>query len=106
MNKWTTDQAEYEVLLARIADIADKKGYRLNPNQERVMKVLGLMTNNFVASGEYFCPCKQSHPLDTSADATCPCPPWEEEIAKNGHCRCQLFFAAGELLPGENKAND
>ena len=93
MNQWTTHKAEYEAAIGRIEEIAGQKGFSLNPNQERVMKVVGLMTNNFVETGRYFCPCKQSRPLDPERDVTCPCPSWEAEIAKDGHCRCQLFYA-------------
>ena len=64
----------------------------INPDNERVQKVLGLMTENMVSSGKLFCPCKQSHPLNPAKDVICPCPAWKKEIAKDGHCFCRLFF--------------
>ena len=92
MNKWTTHTAEYEDTLQRVSVIAEKSGYILNPNGERVKKVVGLMTENFVQTGKYFCPCKQSHPLNPEVDVLCPCPTWKEEIKEVGHCFCDLFY--------------
>jgi ferredoxin-thioredoxin reductase catalytic subunit len=92
MNSWTTHESEYKAILDEMARLASQKGYILNKDEERVRKVVGLMTENFVNAGKYYCPCKQSHPLDPSKDAVCSCPPWEEEIAKDGHCFCRLFF--------------
>ena len=82
----------YNKNLKRIVKIANSKGYILNPDQERRKKVLGLMTMNFNEFGKYYCPCKQSHPLDPEKDVICPCAPWQEEVAKDGNCFCKLFF--------------
>ncbi len=92
MNQWTTHTEEYEKTLSIVSKIAVKKGYILNPDKERMEKVVGLMTENFVNFGKYYCPCKQSHPLNTETDTQCPCQPWEEEIAKDGNCFCKLFY--------------
>jgi ferredoxin-thioredoxin reductase catalytic subunit len=83
----------YEVNLERIQSIADEAGYVLNPDEERVKKVMGLMTRNHLEFGAYYCPCKQSHPLNPDQDILCPCPTLEEEVAKEGHCFCRLFCA-------------
>lgn len=82
----------YEVNLKRIERIAERKGYRLNNNGERIAKVVGLMTMNFLEHGKYYCPCKQSEPLDEKQDVLCPCPVLDEEVMKDGHCFCKLFF--------------
>ncbi|NQU05668.1 MAG: hypothetical protein HQ568_06210 [Calditrichaeota bacterium] len=92
MNQWTTHTTEYEETLSRVSVIAEKNGYILNPDVERMKKVVGLMTENFVQAGKYFCPCKQSHPLNTESDALCPCSEWKEEIEEVGHCFCRLFY--------------
>jgi ferredoxin-thioredoxin reductase catalytic subunit len=75
-----------------MAGVARQGGYALNPDKARVAKVLGLMTENLVATGKPYCPCKQSDPLNPLADATCPCPNWKEEIKRDGHCFCRLFY--------------
>ena len=80
MNQWTTHTTEYEEILSRVSVIAEKNGYVLNPDVERAKKVVGLMTENFVQADKYYCPCKQSHPLNTETDVVCPCPEWKEEI--------------------------
>ena len=76
-----------------MSSIARKSDIVLTPDVSRVEKVIGLMTENMIKGGKRFCPCKQSHPLDTDKDVLCPCPTWKEEIVKEGHCFCRLFFA-------------
>jgi len=98
-NEWTTHPAKYEALLKRMASVAKKNGYVLNPDKARVEKVLGLMAENLVETGKPYCPCKQSEPIDLKKDVRCPCPTWKQEIAKDGHCFCRLFYrvrAAGK----------
>jgi ferredoxin-thioredoxin reductase catalytic subunit len=92
MNEWTTLDIEYGTLLKRMVRLAAQSGYTLNTDKERIAKVVGLMTNNLVAAGKPYCPCKQSHPLDPHNDVVCPCLEWREEISKDGHCFCRLFY--------------
>jgi ferredoxin-thioredoxin reductase catalytic subunit len=92
MNQWTTHTEKYAETLARVRAIADDNGFVINPDAGRVEKVVGLMTENFVSAGDYYCPCKQSHPLDASTDVVCPCPEWKDEIAADGNCFCRLFY--------------
>ncbi|MBE0432609.1 ferredoxin:thioredoxin reductase [candidate division WOR-3 bacterium] len=93
-NKWDAivGTPEYNENLARIRKIAGQQGHLLNPDEERIRKVVGLMTMNNNEFGKYYCPCKQNHPLDPAKDVLCPCPGMEEEIAKDGHCFCKLFY--------------
>ncbi len=88
------DQREYEANLRRVKGVAGEKGYALNADEERVKKVVGLMTRNYLEFGKYYCPCKQSHPLEPEKDVLCPCAELEEEVAKDGHCYCRLFYSA------------
>jgi len=83
----------YEINLGRLSTLARERGFVLNPDPARVKKVVGLMTENFLAVGEYICPCKQEHkPAQKGTDKTCPCPEWLDEIARDGQCFCKLFF--------------
>jgi len=93
-NSWDSviDTEEYNNTLNRSREIAERTGTSLNPDEERVQKVIGLMTMNYTAAGDYFCPCKQSHPLDTKKDVLCPCPEIKQEIDTDGMCFCKLFF--------------
>ncbi|HIE05820.1 MAG TPA: ferredoxin:thioredoxin reductase [bacterium (Candidatus Stahlbacteria)] len=86
----------YKENYKRLAKIAAEKGYIFNPDKERVNKVIGLMTNNFREFGKYYCPCKQSHPLDPNKDPICPCVELDEEVARDGQCYCRLFFKGSE----------
>jgi peptide deformylase len=92
MNQWTTHLVDYENLMEYLRRMAVRNGYVLNPDQERVEKVVGLMTENLVTAGRRFCPCKQTHPLDQNKDVVCRCATWEAEIEKEGHCFCRLFY--------------
>ncbi|UCD19396.1 MAG: ferredoxin:thioredoxin reductase [candidate division WOR-3 bacterium] len=93
-NKWdpVVGTEEYNENLVRINKIAQENGYVLNSDRERLRKVVGLMTMNKIEFGDYYCPCKQSHPLDVQKDVLCPCPEMKNEIAKDNHCFCQLFY--------------
>jgi len=91
MPQFEEDEA-YRANFRRLEDIAGQKGLIFNPDLERVNKVVGLMTRNFKDFGDYFCPCKQSHPLDASKDTLCPCREIDEEIAAEGNCFCRLFY--------------
>ena len=85
---------KYDRNLARLQKIADARELALNPDQARVQKVVGLMTENYEQHGDYFCPCKQENdPPVRGTDPLCPCPEVQEEITANGHCDCRLFFA-------------
>lgn len=84
---------EYEKNLARVETIAKEKGLVLNPDKARVQKVVGLMTDNYSAVGEYVCPCKQQYkPPVKGQDILCPCPQIDKEVADDGHCFCRLFY--------------
>jgi ferredoxin-thioredoxin reductase catalytic subunit len=83
----------YENNVKRLELFAAEKGWILNPDPERVKKVVGLMTGNFEQHGAYYCPCKQSGDVPRiGEDVICPCPEAEAEIEKEGHCFCRLFF--------------
>lgn len=87
-------KTSYQLNKQRLANIAGKKGYVFNPDGMRVRKVIRLMTANHIEYGKYYCPCKQSHPLDPRRDVLCPCPSLAAEIKKKGRCFCRLFYAA------------
>ena len=90
----------YEKNLIRLKEIAEKRELVLNPDQVRLQKVIGLMTENFEAVGEYVCPCKQTNkPPIKGKDILCPCPNMMDEIARDGYCHCRLFFHRKWPLP-------
>ena len=87
----------YQVNLQRLGAIAIENGFVLNPNEERVMKVVGMMAQNYELAEEWVCPCKQTvKPAEKGKDTVCPCPEWKEEIKTNGHCFCKLFYSSSK----------
>ncbi|UCF69879.1 MAG: hypothetical protein JSW49_06670 [candidate division WOR-3 bacterium] len=93
-NKWdpVVGTNEYKKNLRRIRKIAEENGYAINSDQKRPRKIVGLMTMNKIEFGKYYCPCKQSHLLDIQKDVPCPCPEMKDEIVKDNHCFCKLFY--------------
>lgn len=88
MNLSDTDRANIE----RARQVGEKLGLVLNPDMARTLKVATLLARNFAQYGKYYCPCKQSEPLDPERDVVCPCPTLKEELAKDGHCFCRLYY--------------
>jgi ferredoxin-thioredoxin reductase catalytic subunit len=85
---------EYIKNLHRVEKYAKENNLILNPDKARVDKVVTLMTENYKATNEYICPCKQTtKPPVAGVDTLCPCPEIMNEIKEKGHCFCQLFFA-------------
>ncbi|MBD3370036.1 hypothetical protein GF402_06715 [Candidatus Fermentibacteria bacterium] len=85
--------SDYEKNLSRLSVVAEAHGLIFNPDGERVEKVVGLMTDNMRNHGLYFCPCKRENdPPKVNVDPVCPCIELSEEIAKDGHCFCRLFY--------------
>ena len=72
--------------------IADRLGYVLNPDEAHLGRLAEHLAKNKAEHGRYFCPCKQSYPLETDRDPVCPCSTFRDEIAGQGHCECALFF--------------
>lgn len=87
---------KYNKNIERIEKLAESQGFILNPDKERLKKVVGLMTMNHNEFGKYYCPCKQNHPLDPDKDILCPCPELKDEVIKDGHCFCKLFYSKQE----------
>jgi ferredoxin-thioredoxin reductase catalytic subunit len=68
---------------------AEKRGYKLNPNEEILMTVVKGLANNWSKYGKPFCPCRLEK-------VVCPCKYLEDEIKEMGHCHCQLFIKGEE----------
>ena len=93
-----------KVNIERARKVGAELSYVLNPDTKRALKIANLLAKNEEQSGKRYCPCKQSHPIDLEQDAVCPCSDVDEEIARDGHCHCWLFFKkpAEEKKPCEN----
>jgi len=89
--------------IERARKVGEGLGYVLNPDLERTLKVSNLLARSFAEFGKYYCPCKQSHPLDPAKDVLCPCPTIHDEVAKDGHCFCRLFFKKPGAKPAAGR---
>lgn len=83
----------YEKNLERLQTVALTKGLRLNADNSRLEKVIGMMTDNFSQHGLHYCPCKQQNDIpQPKVDVTCPCENLNKEIEAQGHCKCRVFY--------------
>jgi len=81
-----------KVTLDYLKKVADRFGYVLNPDEKGLDRISRYMTENKVKFGKYYCPCKQHYPVDRKADPVCPCEDFNDEIKRDGHCECHVFF--------------
>jgi len=83
---------DFENLKKECEQYALSQGYKLNPNEmitSGVIKGLLIRKENF---GEIYCPCrKMSGDKEEDKKIVCPCIYHKDEIAKDGHCFCNLF---------------
>lgn len=73
---------------------SEKRGYRLNPDPERVKELIEETAQNYVEFGARYCPCMTKRLTgDKKADARriCPCIWHKEDIRQFGTCYCGLF---------------
>ncbi len=77
-----------------LLEYASKRGYKLNPDQEMLERIIKGMIKIEENKGQRYCPCRLVTG-DKAADEKiiCPCVYHEQEIAEHGHCHCYLFFA-------------
>ena len=86
------EEKDIKNLIKKNEEYAKSKGFKLNPNSAIVLGV----TNGLLARkenfGEIYCPCrKMTGNKKEDKRIICPCVYHEDEIAKDGHCFCNLF---------------
>lgn len=74
-------------------DHAQMKGFLLQPNKTIRQAILkGLVMRN-ARFGHPYCPCRSlSKDEGENKKIVCPCAYHEEEIGKEGSCKCKLFL--------------
>jgi ferredoxin-thioredoxin reductase catalytic subunit len=71
---------------------AAENGFNLNPNEKIVAGIVNGIFLNEQKHGEKYCPCRRVTGDKTEdAKKICPCVWHKDEIAKDGHCLCNLF---------------
>jgi len=86
------EEKDIENLRKECEQYAESQGYKLNPNEMITSGIIrGLLTRkeNF---GEIYCPCRKvAGNKEEDKKIICPCIYHKDEIAKDGHCFCNLF---------------
>ena len=71
---------------------AKKSGFRLNPNEKVVEAIINGLLRNEGKHGARYCPCRLvSGNKEEDKKNVCPCVYHKDEIARDGHCHCNLF---------------
>ncbi|HQK63797.1 MAG TPA: ferredoxin-thioredoxin reductase catalytic domain-containing protein [Candidatus Staskawiczbacteria bacterium] len=71
---------------------AAENGFHLNPNEKIVAGIVNGIFLNEQKHGEKYCPCRRvSGDKEEDSKKICPCVWHKDEIAKDGHCLCNLF---------------
>lgn len=72
---------------------AESKGFALNPDEGILSAVIKALAKNQEEKGKPYCPCRAlTGSEEEDAKNVCPCAFHLEEIEKDGHCKCRLFF--------------
>lgn len=74
--------------LEDVKKIAVEKKWKLNPDPKKLDGLLQAENKLKEKFGEYYCPCK----IKRIPENVCPCKDSPQEIAKDGHCHCGMFY--------------
>jgi len=71
---------------------AKENGFKLNPDESAVGRVMKGLLANEQKYGKKYCPCRRiSGNAESDAKNICPCVYHRAELEKDGHCLCMLF---------------
>ncbi len=71
---------------------AKSQGFQLNPNTAVVDNICKALIKNQENHGARYCPCRMiTGDKEKDKANICPCIYHKDEIAKDGHCHCNLF---------------
>lgn len=86
------DELEQEILKSS-KSYAESKGFKLNPDEKMLGLVIKGLASNKKEKGEFYCPCRAiTGNREEDLKNVCPCAFHLEEIEKDGHCKCRLFY--------------
>ena len=89
----TDTTKEEEEMLRWAKEYARKNGLILNADEKQLGTVIRWLVRNRTRFGKAYCPCRlRSGDEEKDAGIVCPCIFHEDEIAKDGHCHCNLFY--------------
>jgi ferredoxin-thioredoxin reductase catalytic chain len=86
----TTSEDE---ILALAERYSRENGWMLNPDRKTLTAVIQGLTRNEERFGERYCLCRlRSGDEGKDRAIICPCVYHRDEIEKDGHCHCQLYY--------------
>lgn len=86
------ENKKIEELVKNSEKHAEANGFKLNPDQKVVERVVNGLLKNKEKYGKIYCPCRRITGNRTDdKKITCPCIYHKDEIAKDGKCFCGLF---------------
>ena len=84
---------EFLDLLKQSQEYADKAGLKLNPNEKVLAGILNGLLRNKKFKGDIYCPCRTvTGNKEEDKKIACPCIYHLDEVKKDGHCKCTLFW--------------
>jgi len=82
-----------EKVLADSREHAEKEGFALNPDGQIVNVLMKSLARNEREKGKRYCPCRVlTGSREEDDKIVCPCAYHKEEVERDGHCKCRLFF--------------
>ncbi|MCX6721566.1 MAG: ferredoxin:thioredoxin reductase [Candidatus Staskawiczbacteria bacterium] len=82
----------FEEIIQPYKKHAEENGFQLNPNEKIVEGIMAGLGKNQEKHGERYCPCRRvTGDKEADKKIICPCIYHKDEIAKDGHCFCNLF---------------
>jgi thioredoxin len=89
----TKNSESMEEIIKNYQTYAEKNGFKLNPDREVVKRLIKGLLENEKKFGARYCPCRRvSGNPEQDKPKICPCQWHKEEIERDGHCFCRLFY--------------
>ncbi len=84
---------EEEEMLKWAKGYAKKHGWTLNTDEKQLKTVIRGLVRNKKKFGRPYCPCRiRSGDEEKDLAIECPCVYHKDEISKEGHCHCNLYY--------------
>lgn len=82
-----------EEILKPYKEHAEKEGFKLNPDEKSLERIMQGLLRNQEKYGQKYCPCRRvTGDKENDKKIICPCIYHKDEVAKDGNCLCRLFF--------------
>jgi len=86
-------KAAEERIRSWAASYAARRGYFLNPDARALDIVIRGLARNCQKFGHAYCPCRlRSGDPEKDNEIICPCIFHGDEVEREGHCHCRLFY--------------